>query len=40
MLTNEFEIYLDEQEAKELKQALKCSGLVNTRRFNRLIEEL
>ena len=40
MLTNEFEIYLDEEERKELKAALKCSGLEHTRKLHKLISAL
>ena len=40
MLTNEFEIYLDEDEREELLAALKCSGLEHTRKLHKLIEAL
>lgn len=40
MITNEFEIYLDEEERNELKAALKCSGLEHTRKLHNLIEAL
>ena len=39
-VTNEFEIYLSEEEAQEMKQALKSSGLVHSRKFYKLIEQL
>ena len=39
-VTNEFEIYLSEEEAQEMKQALKSSGLVHSRKFHKLIEQL
>ena len=39
-VTNEFEIYLSEEEAQEMKQALKSSGLVHRRKFHKLIEQL
>ena len=40
MMTNEFEIYLDEDEREELRAALKCSGLEHTRKLHKLIEAL
>lgn len=40
MITNEFEIYLDEEERNELKAALKCSGLEHTRKLHKLISAL
>lgn len=39
-VTNEFEIYLSEEEAQEMKAALKSSGLIHRRKFHRLIEQL
>ena len=39
-VTNEFEIYLSEEEAQEMKAALKSSGLVHRRKFHKLIEQL
>ncbi len=39
-VTNEFEIYLSAEEAQEMKQALKSSGLVHSRKFHKLIDEL
>lgn len=39
-VTNEFEIYLSEEEAREMKTALKSSGLVHRRKFHKLIEAL
>ena len=39
-VTNEFEIYLSEEEAQEIKAALKSSGLVHSRKFHKLIEQL
>ena len=39
-VTNEFEIYLSEEEAQEMKAALKSSGLVHSRKFHKLIDEL
>ena len=39
-ITNEFEIYLSPEEAQEMKAALKSSGLVHSRKFNKLIAEL
>ena len=39
-VTNEFEIYLSEEEAQEMKAALKSSGLIHRRKFHKLIEQL
>lgn len=39
-ISNEFEIYLSEEEAQEMKAALKSSGLVHRRKFHKLIEQL
>lgn len=39
-VTNEFEICLSPEEAEEMKQALKSSGLIHTRRFHKLIDSL
>ena len=37
-ISNEFEIYLSEEEAQEMKAALKSSGLIHRRKLHKLID--
>ena len=40
MLTNEFEIYLDADEAAELKEMIRSAKLPHRRTFHKLLQEL
>lgn len=39
-LTNEFEIYLDAEEAEEMKEMIRSAKLPHRRTFNKLLSEL